>query len=298
MGLGRAERSPRGVFDPAGSIFLSLEFARTKGSKDSTSECVAFCLRQGVVSADLIFFGLGFVLCPVYLLETPRLFITWSLWCILPYFVRVGLSWRFGSWIFGSRTSMLLVLTNFTNDFPYRLKRRTRFALRVQVIEVAPTRVLDASVSDALCDLCSRLCLVAPVEGAPRRIGALEVAGCALLRGPCLLLTEMVSWRVLVKDDKDDDVLGDYTVEYVVRNARWTHEKVPSSSARPMGCRALGTLNSENPVIVTLERLDCDWGPHSCTFPDCGLACAVVLVKTRGAGSYGDMRVKQARKNQ
>ncbi|PKI72032.1 hypothetical protein CRG98_007578 [Punica granatum] len=31
---------------------------------------------------------------------------------------------------------------------------------------------------------------------------------------------------VPVKDDRDDDVLGDYTVKYAVRNARWAHEKI------------------------------------------------------------------------
>ncbi|PKI63280.1 hypothetical protein CRG98_016325 [Punica granatum] len=97
--------SPRGVFDLTGSILLSLEFARAKGSKDSTSECVVFCLRRGVASAAPLFVGLGFVLSPVYLLETPRLCIAWSLWCALPYLVRVGPSWRFGFRIFGSRTS-------------------------------------------------------------------------------------------------------------------------------------------------------------------------------------------------
>ncbi|PKI65237.1 hypothetical protein CRG98_014386 [Punica granatum] len=41
----------KGVFDLASSILLSLEFARANGSKDSTSECVVFCLCRGVVSA-------------------------------------------------------------------------------------------------------------------------------------------------------------------------------------------------------------------------------------------------------
>ncbi|PKI69027.1 hypothetical protein CRG98_010496 [Punica granatum] len=55
-----------------------------------------------------------------------------------------------------------------------------------------------------------------------------------------------------------------------------------------MGCRAWGTLNFESPVIATLEGLDCDWRPHSCTFLGCGLACAAVLGKARGAGSHED----------
>ncbi|PKI72889.1 hypothetical protein CRG98_006757 [Punica granatum] len=42
---------PKGVFDLAGSIVLSLEFVRVKGLEDSTSECVVFCLRQGVATA-------------------------------------------------------------------------------------------------------------------------------------------------------------------------------------------------------------------------------------------------------
>ncbi|PKI58582.1 hypothetical protein CRG98_021045 [Punica granatum] len=61
------------------------------------------------------------------------------------------------------------------------------------------------------------------------------------------------------------------------------------------GCRAWGTLNFGSPIIATLERLDCDWGPHSCTFPGCGLACATVLGKARGAGSQEDRRVEQRR---
>ncbi|PKI50770.1 hypothetical protein CRG98_028912 [Punica granatum] len=65
-----------------------------------------------------------------------------------------------------------------------------------------------------------------------------------------------------------------------------------------MGCRACGTLNSGSSVIATLERLDCDWGPHSCTFPDCRLACAAVLGKARGAESQEDRRVEHIRQNQ
>ncbi|PKI34365.1 hypothetical protein CRG98_045245 [Punica granatum] len=62
-----------------------------------------------------------------------------------------------------------------------------------------------------------------------------------------------------------------------------------------MGCRAWGTLNFGSPVIATLERLDCDWETHSCTFPDCGLVCATVLGKARGAESHWDMRIGQGR---
>ncbi|PKI78479.1 hypothetical protein CRG98_001119 [Punica granatum] len=40
-----------GIFNLADSILLSLEFARAKGSKDSTSEYTVFCLRRGVVFA-------------------------------------------------------------------------------------------------------------------------------------------------------------------------------------------------------------------------------------------------------
>ncbi|PKI52594.1 hypothetical protein CRG98_027022 [Punica granatum] len=60
-----------------------------------------------------------------------------------------------------------------------------------------------------------------------------------------------------------------------------------------MGCHAWGTLNFGSPVIATLEWLDCDWEPHSCTFPDCGLVCAAVVGKARGAESHWDMRVEQ-----
>ncbi|PKI74111.1 hypothetical protein CRG98_005490 [Punica granatum] len=66
-------RSPRGVFDLAGLILLPLEFARAKGSNDSTSECITFRLRRGVASAAPLFVGLGSVLCPLNLFETPRL---------------------------------------------------------------------------------------------------------------------------------------------------------------------------------------------------------------------------------
>ncbi|PKI60432.1 hypothetical protein CRG98_019173 [Punica granatum] len=48
---------PNGVFDLVGSILMSLEFARAKGSKDSTSECVVFCFRQGVATAAPLFVG-------------------------------------------------------------------------------------------------------------------------------------------------------------------------------------------------------------------------------------------------
>ncbi|PKI61785.1 hypothetical protein CRG98_017835 [Punica granatum] len=64
--------------------------------------------------------------------------------------------------------------------------------------------------------------------------------------------------------------------------------EVPSSTSRPIRCRAWWTLNSGSVIITTLEWSDRDWGPHSCTFPDCGLACAVVLKKARGAGSQKD----------
>ncbi|OWM91398.1 hypothetical protein CDL15_Pgr017316 [Punica granatum] len=65
-----------------------------------------------------------------------------------------------------------------------------------------------------------------------------------------------------------------------------------------MGCHAWGTFNSGSPIIATLERLDCDWEPHSCTFPDCGLAYAAILRKARGARSQEDKRVDQIRQNQ
>ncbi|PKI62630.1 hypothetical protein CRG98_016982 [Punica granatum] len=48
---------PKRVFDLAGSILLSLEFARANGSKDSTSKCIVFCLRRGVVSAAPLLSG-------------------------------------------------------------------------------------------------------------------------------------------------------------------------------------------------------------------------------------------------
>ncbi|PKH62469.1 hypothetical protein CRG98_050268 [Punica granatum] len=57
-----------------------------------------------------------------------------------------------------------------------------------------------------------------------------------------------------------------------------------------MGCCAWGTLNFGSSVIATLERLDCDWGPHRRTFLDCGLTCAAVLGKARGAESHEDSR--------
>ncbi|PKI79298.1 hypothetical protein CRG98_000312 [Punica granatum] len=50
-------QSPRWVFDLAYSILLSLEFARAKGSKDLTSECIAFCLHRGVASAAPLLSG-------------------------------------------------------------------------------------------------------------------------------------------------------------------------------------------------------------------------------------------------
>ncbi|PKI58282.1 hypothetical protein CRG98_021364 [Punica granatum] len=50
---------PKGVFDLAGLILLSLEFARVKGLKDSTSKCVAFCLSRGVASAAPLFVEWG-----------------------------------------------------------------------------------------------------------------------------------------------------------------------------------------------------------------------------------------------
>ncbi|OWM91118.1 hypothetical protein CDL15_Pgr010148 [Punica granatum] len=62
-----------------------------------------------------------------------------------------------------------------------------------------------------------------------------------------------------------------------------------------MGCRAWGTLNSGSVIITTLERSDRDWGPHSCTFSDSGLAYAAVLGKAQGAGSQEDRRVEQNR---
>ncbi|PKI36946.1 hypothetical protein CRG98_042647 [Punica granatum] len=69
--------------------------------------------------------------------------------------------------------------------------------------------------------------------------------------------------------------------------------EIPSSSARPMGCHAWGTLNFGSLVIATLERLDCDWEPYSCTFLDCWLVCTAVLGKARGEESHWDMQVEQ-----
>ncbi|OWM83623.1 hypothetical protein CDL15_Pgr004052 [Punica granatum] len=65
----------KGVFDLASLILLSLKFARANGSKDSTSECIVFCLHRGITSAAPLFVELGFILCPVSLFETPRLYI-------------------------------------------------------------------------------------------------------------------------------------------------------------------------------------------------------------------------------
>ncbi|PKI36713.1 hypothetical protein CRG98_042893 [Punica granatum] len=57
MGISVQIWSPRGVFDLANSILLSLELARAKGSKDSTAECIVFCLRRGVAFATPLFVG-------------------------------------------------------------------------------------------------------------------------------------------------------------------------------------------------------------------------------------------------
>ncbi|PKI70889.1 hypothetical protein CRG98_008780 [Punica granatum] len=55
-----------------------------------------------------------------------------------------------------------------------------------------------------------------------------------------------------------------------------------------MGCRTWRTLNSGNPVMATPEWLDCDWGPHRCTFPDCRWACPTVLGEAQGAESHSN----------
>ncbi|PKI48609.1 hypothetical protein CRG98_031028 [Punica granatum] len=68
-----------------------------------------------------------------------------------------------------------------------------------------------------------------------------------------------------------------------------------------MGCRAWGTLNFGSPVIVTLEQLDCDWEPHSCTFPDCGLESVCcpgsrsVAIAEGGLGPFFDRQCDRAR---
>ncbi|PKI71936.1 hypothetical protein CRG98_007664 [Punica granatum] len=67
--------------------------------------------------------------------------------------------------------------------------------------------------------------------------------------------------------------------------------EVPSSSARPMGCRAWGTFNSGSPVIATLEWLDCDWEPHSRTFPIAGRSVAIV---EGGLGPFLDLQCDRA----
>ncbi|PKI40452.1 hypothetical protein CRG98_039156 [Punica granatum] len=41
--------------------------------------------------------------------------------------------------------------------------------------------------------------------------------------------------RVAMKDDKEDDALGDYTVEYAVRNIRWAHGKSSCPTRDPWG---------------------------------------------------------------
>ncbi|PKI74456.1 hypothetical protein CRG98_005138 [Punica granatum] len=74
----------RGVFDLTGLILLSLEFARAKGSKDSTFECVTFCLRRGVVSVAPLFVGLGFVCTPCLCLRLLGFASPMPLWCALP----------------------------------------------------------------------------------------------------------------------------------------------------------------------------------------------------------------------
>ncbi|PKI49666.1 hypothetical protein CRG98_029911 [Punica granatum] len=53
--------APKGVFDLASSILLSLELAKAKYSKYSTSECIVSCLRRGVMSAAPLYVGPYFV---------------------------------------------------------------------------------------------------------------------------------------------------------------------------------------------------------------------------------------------
>ncbi|PKI73211.1 hypothetical protein CRG98_006409 [Punica granatum] len=48
------------------------------------------------------------------------------------------------------------------------------------------------------------------------------------------------------------------------------------------------TFVSGNPVIITMEWLDSDWGSHKHVFPNCEYACAAVQGKARGAGSHED----------
>ncbi|PKI65876.1 hypothetical protein CRG98_013731 [Punica granatum] len=64
------------------------------------------------------------------------------------------------------------------------------------------------------------------------------------------------------------------------------------------GCRTWGTLNSESLIITTLGWLDCVCEPYKCTFPNCGLACAAVLRRARGAEFHEDKQVEQIRQNQ
>ncbi|PKI35061.1 hypothetical protein CRG98_044550 [Punica granatum] len=93
--LGAVARSPIGVVVHSLGTGVLRCGTRALGAPtyllDRGSEsAVVLALVVPVILTSL----LRFVSCPVYLLKTPRLHIAWSLWCALPYFVRVGLSWR------------------------------------------------------------------------------------------------------------------------------------------------------------------------------------------------------------
>ncbi|PKI44922.1 hypothetical protein CRG98_034684 [Punica granatum] len=101
---------------------------------------------------------------------------------------------------------MLLVLANFTNDFPYRLKRKTKFAPRVYAAHS------DASIFGFI--------------GGTSLLKYRKKDLIGILGGvnPCIALR--CDRRVPMKDDEEDDALSDYAVEYTIRNVRLAHEKI------------------------------------------------------------------------
>ncbi|PKI61627.1 hypothetical protein CRG98_018002 [Punica granatum] len=92
-----------------------------KGSKDSTSECIVFYLRRGIVSAVPLFVGLGFILCPVSLFETPRLCMIEAAlymplgWCMLLKPLNVRGRWLRRCWVIRS----IVYVFSFVGGVPH-----------------------------------------------------------------------------------------------------------------------------------------------------------------------------------
>ncbi|PKI49258.1 hypothetical protein CRG98_030367 [Punica granatum] len=239
------------------------------------------------------FLQLRFVLCPVSLFETPRLWIVEA---------ALGIS---GRGCPGACCGGGLVLTQITRSVPTSLAEVTHYGvLRANFNQGGPqcTSLADVvlertSAGDAPVYVAYRGCVGANFNwgcpgvrrlprlcwrelqlGMPRCTSLAEVVLARTSTGdaPMYVAWKCLSWVEDVRgglDNKEDGVLGDCAVEYAIRNMGCTHGKIAFVPHTTHG----------------VSRVD-DICFRESSRHHSGVACATVLGKARGAGSHEDSK--------